>query len=811
LSDRPTLGLLVDSLEEAYQNAVLAGVAAAAVEHDANLLCFAGGVLRSPHRFGAQRNAIYEIAGPENIDGLLVMSGTLGNHVGLAELVRFCERFRPLPMCSIAVALPGVSSVLVDNATGMRDAIVHLLEAHGHRRIAFIRGPEANEEAERRYRVYRDVLAERGVPLDPELVAVGHFQQESGKAAIDVLFGERGLLPQAIVAASDSMALGAIDALAARGLRVPEDVAVVGFDDVEEARFSAAPLTTVRQPLEQQGRRAAELLLSQIGGRKAPEQVVLHTELVTRSSCGCPRGVPKPEDLSLLEEAIRSQAEQRLNVQRWARALAETGEALLTTFDVGLLARVAAEQFPQLGIESCFLSLYRGEHPPFERSRLVLAWERRGEQPDHAGTRSFASRQLAPAGILPLGRRHTFVIEPLFFKTDQLGFALFEMGPPEGVIYEALRDQISGALKGALLVQQVVEKDRERQRLLRYIVDVTPDMHRVQPLEDLFGNILGQVTGLLGAVESAPAPHSPGSIPPPPEAEGFLGMVEEDGELEIKASTPLFAGKTRLEGALDARGIERVTDALSSGRIQIDVLSTIVPLRVGETTLGLIYLDRPAVSNQDVELLEIFSNQATAAIQNTQLYEMAALDPLTGVHARRFFEQWLRREVKTALRSQQPVSLIMLDMDGMKLINDSSGHLAGDQALSTVGKVLRQACRENDVIGRYGGDEFAVVLPQTTSEGAQLVALRILELLDDKQVLSADGQRLPIRSSLGVSTLMPHRFAPGELGQLVASRYFQQVATAVIQRADEALYEAKKRGGARLCVGAATSWLPPSN
>jgi hypothetical protein len=120
---------------------------------------------------------------------------------------------------------------------------------------------------------------------------------------------------------------------------------------------------------------------------------------------------------------------------------------------------------------------------------------------------------------LPAGRRHTFVVEPLFFKTDQLGFALFEMGPSEGVIYEALRDQISGALKGALLVQQVVEKDRERQRLLRYIVDVTPDMHRVQPLEDLFGNILGQVTGLLGAVESAPAPHASGSIPPPPEAE----------------------------------------------------------------------------------------------------------------------------------------------------------------------------------------------------------------------------------------------------------------------------------------------------
>ena len=809
MGDRPTLGLFVDSLEEAYQNAVLAGVAAAAVEHDANLLCFAGGGLRSPHRFGAQRNVIYEIAGPENIDGLLILSGSIGNHVGLVELIRFCERYRPLPMCSIAVTLPGVSSVLVDNATGMRAAVVHLLEVHGHRRVAFVRGPEANEEAERRYRVYRDVLAERALPLDPELVVGGDFEQASGQAAVRVLLDERGLSPGAIVAASDSMALGAIEALSARGLRVPEDVAVVGFDDVEEARFAAPPLTTVRQPLEEQGRRAAELVLDRIAGRAAPEQVVLHTELVPRASCGCPSGVPSVEDLTRVEESIRSQAQQRLNVQRWARALAETGEALLTTFDVGLLARVAAEQFPELGIESCFLALYRRDRPSFDRSRLVLAWER-DAAPAAPVTRSFPSRQLLPAGTLPMARRHTFVIEPLFFKTDQLGFALFEMGPREGVIYEALRDQISGALKGALLVQEVVEKDRERQRLLRYIVDVTPDMHRVQPLEDLFGNILGQVTGLLVAVPSAPLPTASGSIPPPPEAEGFLAIADEDGELSIKASTPRFAGRTRLEDCLDARGAERAADALGRGHIQIDAVSTVLPLRVGEMTLGLIYLDRPAVSSQDVELLEIFSNQATAALRNMQLYEMAALDPLTGVHARRFFDQWLRREVRTASRSQQPLSLIMLDMDGMKLINDSAGHLAGDQALSVVGKVLRQACRENDVIGRYGGDEFAVVLPQTGTEGAQRVAGRILELLADKRVATADGRELPIRASLGVSTLIAHRFGPGELAQRVASSYVHDVATGVIRRADEALYEAKKRGGDRLAIGAATSWLPPS-
>ena len=293
-SGRPVIGLLVDWLEDNYQNTVVSGVADAARELDVDLICFTGGVLRSPYRFAAQRNAIYDLAGPENVDGLLIMSGTLGNAVGPDELARWCERYRPLPMCSIAVPLPGIPSVLVDNATGMRELVVHLVEAHGYRRIAFIRGPEANDESERRYRVYRDVLAEHDLQLDPRLVVAGGFQRATSAEAIGRLWDEHGMPIDAVVAASDSMALGAMDALRARGLRVPEDVAVAGFDDVDEARFATPPLTTVRQPLYEQGRRAVETVLAMLQGRPVPEQVTLHTELVPRQSCRCARrGAPR--------------------------------------------------------------------------------------------------------------------------------------------------------------------------------------------------------------------------------------------------------------------------------------------------------------------------------------------------------------------------------------------------------------------------------------------------------------------------------------------------------------------------------------
>jgi diguanylate cyclase (GGDEF)-like protein len=829
-----TLGFLVDWLEDDYQNVVLGGALEAARERGVRLTCFAGGALGregassltgSPWHEGlgraaAQRNAIYDLAGPENVDGIMILSGTLGNRVGGSELARFCERYRPLPLCSIAVALPGMPSVLVDNAAGMRAALVHLLLDHEMTRIAFIRGPVANEEAERRYGIYRDLLVEYGLSVDPRLVVRGDFQRSSGADAVRELYDDRRVKPGAIVAASDYMALGAIEALSARGVRVPEDVAVVGFDDVEEARYSTPPLTTVRQPLADQGRWAVDVLLDLIQGRRTSDRVVLHTEFVRRRSCGCgragdatsrtahlnrdgPEAVARGE-LAALEDAVFAQARQRLAARRWARTLAETGEALLGTGDVETLARAVAEQLPRLGIASGYLAVYEGKDTPSEHSRLLLAYD--STRPDESITdgRVFPSRELIPKDLRPEDRRPNYVALPLFFKDEQLGFAVLELCPSEGVIYEALRDQISGALKGALLLQEVIDKDRERQRLLRWIVSVTPDMHRIQPLEDLFQRILNQVTELFGATDSSSWLHGrPSAVP---RVEGFLATSDEGAGLVVRASTHGFAAPGRIEACLPPELVGLVEESLSLGEIRVTKAATIVPLRVSEVPLGVIFIDHRSASDGDVELLKIFSNQATAAIRNLQLYEMATLDPLTGAYARRFFDDWLAREVRTAFHTRHELSFLMVDMDNMKQINDVSGHPFGDQALSTMAKVLRQASRDHDVVGRYGGDEFSVILPRTGTDGATAVAERILQLLGTSVLEDPHGAPAELRCSLGLSTLGAHDFTAEEMRETGVPSYFQKVGGALIRRADEALYKAKKRGGATLSAGVPTLW-----
>ena len=209
------------------------------------MICFAGEALRSPIWFEAQANVLYDLASEENVDGLIIWGGGLAQYVDPEEVRILCEQYRPLPMVNGALPLEGIPSILVDNYQGMRDAIGHLTEVHGYRRIAFIRGPEGHPEAEERYRAYAEVLAEYGLPLDLNLVAPGEFSAFSGAAAIALLLDQRKADFEAVVAADDATAVGAIGELRARGIRMPSDVAVVGFDDIEEAKSVAPPPSTV--------------------------------------------------------------------------------------------------------------------------------------------------------------------------------------------------------------------------------------------------------------------------------------------------------------------------------------------------------------------------------------------------------------------------------------------------------------------------------------------------------------------------------------------------------------------------------------
>ncbi|MER6984248.1 substrate-binding domain-containing protein, partial [Streptomyces carpinensis] len=173
--------------------------------------------------------------------------------------------------------------VRADNSGGARVAVEHLL-ASGRRAIGTITGPLDMDVARARLDGYREALERAGLAVDEDLVATGDFTEEGGRAAMrELLRRHPGL--DAVFAASDVMASGAVLELRASGLRVPQDVALVGFDDSIVARHIDPPLTSVRQPLEEMGRTMASLLLDEIADRGTGHRaVVLPTELVVRES-----------------------------------------------------------------------------------------------------------------------------------------------------------------------------------------------------------------------------------------------------------------------------------------------------------------------------------------------------------------------------------------------------------------------------------------------------------------------------------------------------------------------------------------------
>jgi signal transduction histidine kinase/DNA-binding LacI/PurR family transcriptional regulator/CheY-like chemotaxis protein len=568
---RPTFGFIVNwGFTNPYSSPMWWGAVEAAEALDVNLVGF-GDI----NIYDLQRNrSLHQQIRMPTLDGLVLVNPTF------PRLHR--EVFGPIPVVNIGCPMEDVvTSILVDNYSGMRAAVRHVIETHGCRRVAFIKGPANNPDADARFRAYADELQAHGLAVDPLLIHQPYdWSPPGGQEGVRVLLDERGMQFDALIAANDNMALAAMDELQSRGLRVPYDVAVSGFDDAIEARTTMPPLTTVRQPLYQMGRLALESLLAQYQGKSVPPELILPTTPLIRRSCGCvseavlrvdeglqrtagkksaadrkpvPAGklLKARQDVLLAEvqrtPALRDGAAFSRTAEEWLDALilglekqdqGETfltaidltsrrmmerqipvtelqdalsalrrescralaghpgllmqtenlwqrarvflnelvlqqqmqmrvlqnnqmavlraiGQAMAVTFHLDNLMDILARDLKQLGIEGCYVALYEGANRPAEWVQLMLAC-REGQRVIWSTTHSeehYPTAQLLPADLWGEQRR-TLMLEALEFQREEIGFVLFEAGPHDGAIYEALRSQLGSSVKGALLFDE---------------------------------------------------------------------------------------------------------------------------------------------------------------------------------------------------------------------------------------------------------------------------------------------------------------------------------------------------------------------
>ncbi len=255
----------------------------------------------------------------------------------------------------------------------------------------------------------------------------------------------------------------------------------------------------------------------------------------------------------------------------------------------------------------------------------------------------------------------------------------------------------------------------------------------------------------------------------------------------------LRVGAWVIERGSDFTAGNLAQDRRVTGAPESSVLA--LPLRARSRTMGALILLDPAASSSDPQLprplratLRTVLELPAAALQTSMHIQRAealsVTDDLTGLYNSRYLNQVLRRESKRASRSGRPLSLLFLDLDGFKSVNDRHGHLAGSRALVEAAAVIRGCARETDIAARFGGDEFAVVLPDTGSEGALAVADRVRERISVHTFLSSAGLRIHLTASVGVATL------PEAAGS----------AEELLKAADAAMYRVKDHGknGVRL-------------
>ncbi len=873
MRQRPTLGVLLPRVGGFFYASLLSGIQRAARERDVWVVAY--------------QSVDLECSWPNEADSLPLgwdrIDGWIVNDV---QAARYCERLISAgkPLVTVSTRIPGYPScaVLPDNHEGTRTAVQHLVE-HGHRRIAFA-GALGLMDVRERYEGYITALRDAGIALDSGLFFPTGSQLELDGRAVGRQLVAARLPCTAIVAGTDMNALGILREVSGAGYRIPEDLAVIGFDDVEQAQYASAPLATMRLPFDVVSYTAAKLLLARVlEGVALPEVVRIPATLVRRVSCGCtrrPEGTPwvssgqgshdageiehlaqallgilagghthratlsndvRPAAVTLathLRGLLRGQSGRASNDIRdaWCALLGvshdvETVDALLTMMDTAARGWLEAEGASsahqpdlRLGLRNLRFELLRAWHvveqarrqysdANAEANRRInlaligadygsiteLSWLR------WARVRYGALGEWQPATVAsPRVLRVTSVYaggpDPLLMTGREILPAEF----PSADLCELLDEPGTSNI-----VSVVAIPGRGRNRGLLTVVgpidvEVTDDTGNLAQWAALLGAALDRedlLASLRRAIErerdfaetlrrseeryalAARGANdglwdwdvASGNVYFSPRWKSMLGLSEDD------ISPHLDAWLARVHSD-DLPLLRQALDAHVKGVISHIQHEYRIAHKDGHFVWvlcrGVVVFD----SNGRAARVAGSQTDITAHKEaEEQLRRNALHDALTGLPNRALLMDRLEQAIARAQRTESArFGVLFLDLDHFKTLNDSLGHLVGDQLLIQIANRLSACLRSIDTVARLGGDEFAIIVSDLDGDDtASQVAERIQESL--RTPFEIGSHRIFTSASIGITL---------SSGDYERSEDF-------LRDADTAMYRAKSQGRAR--------------
>ncbi len=300
-----TIAFLCENTHDPSTINIWRGVRQEALRRNINAVCVAGGHLeKSPYNeWEYQRNALYKLLSSKTIDGIII-NGTLPIFGSPSTLKSILSQFKEIATVTVGAPIEQIPSVCIDNKPGTQSLVNHLVDCHGYKEFAYIQGPQENPESISRLQLFLSSLKQRGIEPDKDLVVGGMLDKASGFYAAENLIA-RGKKIDVIVAANDCMAVGALEYLAQKGIKVPKDIAVCGFDNSDEGMFVTPPVTTVCMSFSEVGAAAVQSLYGAFKGTPQSLQLMKSSELLVRRSCGCfqePVSGALPEEVDIFRD-----------------------------------------------------------------------------------------------------------------------------------------------------------------------------------------------------------------------------------------------------------------------------------------------------------------------------------------------------------------------------------------------------------------------------------------------------------------------------------------------------------------------------
>jgi diguanylate cyclase (GGDEF)-like protein len=724
---RPVIGVLPawpiysDEIRDNYSEQILQGILAQAHTSACDLL-LAVGIGRIAWPVSGPDSDFVPI-GPWNTDGLIVFT-PLKDEKRSAYVQQIQAEGHPVFFIATGEHGPAIH---VDNETGIREAVTHLA-AHGHQRIAFIAGdPEDPGDSVKRLAAYRSALEACNLEYHPRLVVYGYHVKEKGYTAMKQIL-DSGEPFSAVQASNDSSAIGALLALRDAGIQVPDQVALIGFDDQPEAAAQVPSLSSVHTPLIEIGVIAVERMIARIVNDEPLESIILPTRMVYRQSCGC---LPDAVIHASKPTASLEPAELRRPIQQ-AEVVARLNQAMLLSGTQQSM-RELTQPYARI-VRALVESIQSGEKAFFDRE--LLAFLRSIElldgdfRPFQDAISALRLEILRMAPVWP-GSAKLNLLEDLFQRSrvaisESLQWVNFRSHfARENYAYKL--SMLTSRLSSSLDTKQLVEI------LAEDMPKIGIRHARLILFDPLDGDLVAGSRWLRSSSEAdQPNERFPSHQFPPPQ---------------------LYPAGETLSLAL-------------------------LPLTFQNEPLGYMAFDSSKIAALPPITRQISANLKAAQL-HAKVVDLSLNDELTGIYNRRYLELFLLKEVARYQRFHHNLAIIMVDIDNFKAFNDTFGHLAGDEVLKTVAKCLQSHLRETDIVARYGGDEFILVLSETDESGALFAAAHIRDSIAGP-VLSTR----PITLSMGIATM-----TAGE-----------SLSNQLIARADKALYQAKFEGKDRVCV-----------